>query len=231
MTEPVVPDATAPNRLPLIAGAGVGTIALILVLTQVLGGDDNDDAAPPVAAPPPATTPPPVAPTTIAPPGAPAETFEVFSTKNPFVPLRAAISGGTGATSGGAGTAAGGSTATGGGTATGTGGTTTGGGTATGTGGTTTGSGGTATGTGGTATGTGGTEPRRGSRVALLDVFTAAGETVANVRVNDTVYKVSEGEVFATSFKVVSLSQADRCGRFVFGDDSFRLCRNEETLK
>ncbi|HVE46370.1 MAG TPA: hypothetical protein VNA57_06450 [Acidimicrobiales bacterium] len=219
MTEPVTPGAAPPNRLPLILGAGVGAIALIFVATQVLGGDDDSDDAAPLPTPTPeATVPAPVTPTTVAPSGSLPETFEVFSTKNPFVPLRAAATGGTGG-------ATGGSTATGGGTTAGTGGTATGGTT---TGGTTTGTGGTTS--GGTTSG-GGTEPRRGSRVALMDVFTEAGGTVANVRVNDTVYKVSEGEVFATSFKVVSLSLGDRCGRFVFGDDSFRLCRNEETLK
>ncbi len=51
------------------------------------------------------------------------------------------------------------------------------------------------------------------------------------MRVNDTVHKVSAGQVFATNFKVVSLSPGDRCGRFLFGDDAFRLCRGEESLK
>ena len=54
---------------------------------------------------------------------------------------------------------------------------------------------------------------------------------MANVRVNDTVHKVSAGQAFATNFKVVSLSQSDRCGRFLFGDESFRLCKGEEVLK
>lgn len=224
MTEPVTPGGAPPNRLPLILGAGVGAIALIFVATQVLGGDDDPDDAAPLPTPTlDSTVPAPVTPTSLPPSGSLPETFEVFSTKNPFVPLRAAATGSTGG-------ATGGSTAGGGGTTAGTGGTATGGTT---TGGATTGTGGTTSGgttSGGTTSG-GRTEPRRGSRVALMDVFTEAGGTVANVRVNDTVYKVSEGEVFATSFKVVSLSQADRCGRFVFGDDSFRLCRNEETLK
>lgn len=64
-----------------------------------------------------------------------------------------------------------------------------------------------------------------------MDVFVEGGRTVAQVRVNDTVHKVSSGQVFASRFKVVSLSQADRCGRFVFGDDPFRLCKGEQTLK
>ncbi|HSH59582.1 MAG TPA: hypothetical protein VK988_08075, partial [Acidimicrobiales bacterium] len=72
---------------------------------------------------------------------------------------------------------------------------------------------------------------RRGARVALQDVFAEGGRVKANVRVNDTVYKVAAGEVFATNFKVVSLSQGDKCGRFVLGDDPFRLCKGEELLK
>ena len=67
--------------------------------------------------------------------------------------------------------------------------------------------------------------------MALQDVFVEGGRVKANVRVNDTVHKVAAGEVFATSFKVVSLSQGDRCGRFLFADDPFRLCKGEELLK
>lgn len=220
MTEPVTP-AAAPNRLPLIIGVGAGLLLLIFLLTQVLGDDDDSDTT--TADVPPTFAPPLVVPTTVPGGEPPAETFETFNTKNPFVPLRILSSGGGG---GGATT-----TATGGGTAIG------GGTTATATGGT---SGGTATGgtatSGGTSTGrstTGGTstEPIRGARVALLDVFAEGGKVVANVKVNDTVYKVSDGQVFATSFKVVALSQADDCGRFVFGDDAFRLCKGEESLK
>lgn len=221
MTEPIAPDAPQ-NRLPLILGIGAGVLILIFLLSQMLGGDD-DDADTTSSTVPTAPAPSTVVPTTAPGTGAPAETFETFNTKNPFVPLRILSSGGGG---GGATT-----TATGGGTAIG------GGTTATATGGT---SGGTATGgtatSGGTSTGrstTGGTstEPIRGARVALLDVFAEGGKVVANVKVNDTVYKVSDGQVFATSFKVVALSQADDCGRFVFGDDAFRLCKGEESLK
>lgn len=220
MTEPTTP-AAAPNRLPLILGAGAGVLLLIFLLSQVLGGDDDPE---PTATPlSPMPTVPIVPPTTVAPGSVPAETFETFNTKNPFVPLRIVSTGG-----GGGGAAA---APTGGGTVTATpGGTTVTGGTGvtgtTATGGTT----GTGTTTGGTGT-VGATEPRRGARVALLDVFAEDGKVVANVKVNDTVYKVSEGQVFATNFKVVSLSQGEDCGRFVFGDDAFRLCKGEESLK
>jgi hypothetical protein len=75
------------------------------------------------------------------------------------------------------------------------------------------------------------TEPGRSTRVALLDVFAENGRTVANVRVNDTVSKVAAGDTFATNFKAVSLDPAQRCGRFLFGDDQFRICKGEEVLK
>lgn len=222
------PQEANPNRRALmILGIGLGVLLLIFVVTR-LGDDDAADDTLAV----PATAPPGVS-TTIAPPpaaGAPGETpvesFEVFNTKNPFVPLRVAAGAGGSAGTTGAGTTGAGTTAGGTGTTTGT--ATTGGGTATGTG---TGGTGTTTGTSGAAKTGGATEPRRGARVALLDVFSEAGKVVANVRVNDQVFKVSAGQTFGTNFQAVSLSQADDCGRFLFGDDQFRLCKGEETLK
>jgi hypothetical protein len=76
------------------------------------------------------------------------------------------------------------------------------------------------------------TEPRPAQRVALLEVFTDADQRlVATVRVNDTVHEVGEGDSFASNYRVVSLSQAERCGQFLFGDDRFRLCEGEQLLK
>ncbi|MER3452514.1 MAG: hypothetical protein C4344_02170, partial [Acidimicrobiia bacterium] len=67
-------------------------------------------------------------------------------------------------------------------------------------------------------------------RVALLEIFEDAGVRVANVRVDDTVYeRLKPGDVFAGSYKVVSLERT--CGTFLFGDDRFRLCVGEEVLK
>ena len=166
--------------------------------------------------------------------GPPTETFEVFSTKNPFTPLINPPSGG-GAASGGA---------TGGGTTGGGARTTVGGGTAGGgsTGATTQttlrGGSGSGSGPGGTTTtqpggSSGGqaNEPRRQQRVALVDVLRRNGRLVAQVRVNDTVYTAAEGEVFAENYRVLSIDEANECGRFIFGDEQFRLCRGEETLK
>jgi hypothetical protein len=77
------------------------------------------------------------------------------------------------------------------------------------------------------------TEPRASQRIEVLDVFTnEAGRLVANVKINDTVHQeVGEGDTFAANYKVVSLSQADRCGSFLYGDDAFKLCVGEQTLK
>jgi hypothetical protein len=179
-------------------------------------GGGGDDAATPTTQP--APVPAPETATTTTAPGD-VQTFEVFSSKNPFTPLAGDQAGGGGsAPTGGGGTGTGTGTGTGAGTGT-TGGTGTGG---TGTGGT----------TGTTPDGTtAGVEPQRAQRVALLDVFTEGGQVKANVRVNTTVHKVGVGDEFADRYKVLSLDGASECGRFLFGDDSFRLCRGEQALK
>lgn len=218
MTAPQSP--ADPNRRAIvILLVGLSAVALFLLVTQVLGGGDDDEAVGPVTT----TSRPSGTTTTTTTPGeTPVESFEVFSTKNPFVPLRV-TGGATGVTGTTGSTGTGGTTTGSTSSGTSTGGTSTG---STGTGGTSSG-----TSTGGTSTGGGSTEPRRSQRVALLDVFAEQGNVVANVRVNDRVYKVSAGETFADSFRALSLSQTDDCGQFMFGDDQFRLCRGEELLK
>ena len=52
---------------------------------------------------------------------------------------------------------------------------------------------------------------------------------MAKVQVGSTVYTVGEGDVFATSYRVVSLSSP--CGQFLFGDAPFQLCEGEEVIK
>ena len=74
------------------------------------------------------------------------------------------------------------------------------------------------------------TEPRRPQRVALLNVYQSGGRTVADVRVNGTVFRgLAPGQTFDTNFKVVSLQ--GNCGSFLFGDEQFQLCKGEEVLK
>lgn len=211
------PQATPSNRRALIIlGVGAGLIAVVLLASRLLGGGGSGDSAAPVTVPnraAGATT----TTTTTAPGPAPAETFEVFSTKNPFTPLVDTTGGG----------GSGGATPTtppgGGATATTLPGGTSGGGSPTAT---------TAPGGGSSPTTVpGSVEPRPAQRVALLDIYDREdGARVANVRVNDTVYEsLAPGDVFAGSYKVVALD--DRCGTFLFGDDRFRLCRGEEVLK
>ena len=88
------------------------------------------------------------------------------------------------------------------------------------------------TGTGGSTTTTTipSNEPAPGTSVALLDVFQSPdGTPRAKVQVGSTVYTVGEGNVFATSYRVVSLDAP--CGQFLFGDAPFKLCEGEEVIK
>lgn len=218
-----------PNRRALTLGAIVLAVLLLLFLASRIllgGGEDPEDTALPEPSGPTTTT-------TFAPtpdgglPGRPTESFEVFSTKNPFTPLinppsvGGPASGGTTATTSGGGFAGGGTTQT---TIRGGSGTTGGGGT---------GSGGTTSTTqrGDGASGGQANEPRPQQRVSLIDVLRRNGQLVAQVRVNDEVFTVGEGEVFADNYRVLSIDETNECGRFVFGDEQFRLCRGEETLK
>lgn len=132
--------------------------------------------------------------------GTPLETFDVFAPRDPFVPLIAAASAGEGEAG------AGGGAETGGGGATGDNGDGNGGAPQTETGG---------------AVG--------GHTVKLMDVFTKNGETVAQVQVDGTVHTVSQGDTFAQSFQVLSIS--GKCATLLFGDDEFTLCEGEEILK
>lgn len=132
----------------------------------------------------------------------PPATFDVFATKNPFEPVVIVTPDTTPST-----TPTGGTTPA----------TTPAGGT-------------TPTGGSTTTTSPASVNPSPGTSVALLDVFPAAGGvTQAKVQVGSTVYTVGVGTVFATSYRVVSLS--GQCGQFLFGDAPFRLCEGEEVIK
>ncbi len=216
MTQPLeapIEGAGGPRRRPppLLIGGAVALVAMLLVVLVLVSGG-GDGGSPSTTTTPSPSRPRPGANTTTTVAGGPSETFEVFTTKNPFLPLRSAGGAAAPSPTGGAGAAPG---AAQGGSATRPGSSTGGGG----------------AGATSSASQGGGNEPRRGARVALQDVFVEAGRVKANVRVNDTVHKVSAGQVFATNFKVVSISQADNCGRFLFADDSFRLCRGEQVIK
>jgi hypothetical protein len=213
MAEPVVIGEPRPDRnrrIVVLAGIAAVLVLAVVVLPGVLfgGGDGGDDEFdfPPVASP---------STTTTAPGDAPAETFETFSDTNPFTPLVEL------------GPAPGDVVAPPDDTATtipldddgftfpedpdatfppedeGT-----------------------------TTSTTVGPPPRQPDRVSLLEVFTEpSGRIVASVRVNDSTHQVAEGDVFATSYRVLDLDIRARCGQFLFGDDRFGLCEGEETLK
>jgi len=194
------------RALVIAAAGGVFLLVFFFVILPNLfgggGGGGGTTAQPPLARPRVTTT-------TLPRAGAPPESFEVFNTKNPFTPLTGPAGAGGGATTG---------TTVPGGTTTPTGGA--------GTGATT----GTTVVGGGGAAGGAATEPRRSQRVALLNVYQSGGRTVADVRVNDTVFtKLAPGATFASNFKVVSLQ--GQCGTFLFGDERFQLCKGEEVLK
>lgn len=204
------------RRLTVLAGVGAALVLALLLGSKLMAGGGGDDTATSTSRSSSRTasartgTSPQAAPATPAAPQAPAtaETFEVFTTKNPFVALRtttkAAPAPAARPTVSPAAVTATPAVATA-----------------------------TPTATPAVATtGVQATEPSRSTiRVAVLDVFTDGGRTVANVRVNDTVSKVGAGDAFATNFKVVSLDAATRCGRFLFSDDQFQLCKGEEVLK
>jgi hypothetical protein len=72
-------------------------------------------------------------------------------------------------------------------------------------------------------------DPSGGTAVAVIDVYDEAGATLAVVQVGSTQYTVAAGQVFATSYKVVSLSGT--CGQFMYGDSPFSLCEGEQVIK
>lgn len=74
--------------------------------------------------------------------------------------------------------------------------------------------------------------PERGTRVQLREIYDIESGTVATIVVDGVAYEeVAEGEVFATSFQVVSLDVGTGCGMFLQGDVDFELCVGQEILK
>jgi hypothetical protein len=68
-----------------------------------------------------------------------------------------------------------------------------------------------------------------GQTVSLVDVFTEDGVASAVVQVNDTLYEVAANEVFADSYRVLSIEPP--CVTLQYGDDRFSLCEGESVLK
>jgi hypothetical protein len=68
-----------------------------------------------------------------------------------------------------------------------------------------------------------------GLTVTLLDVTSDADGTRIIVQVNDTLYEVTVGSIFAGSFQVLAISPP--CADLLFGDDTFTLCQGDRVLK
>ncbi len=72
--------------------------------------------------------------------------------------------------------------------------------------------------------------PQGRQAVGLEDVFVEAGRRLARMHVGSlTLPNLHEGESFAGSFQVISLT--DRCGEFQHGDDRFPLCEGEDVFR
>ena len=67
-----------------------------------------------------------------------------------------------------------------------------------------------------------------GHDVALLAVYRRGGEDRAQVSVDSTVHRPSEGERFAGNFRLISADPGTRCARIVFGDEGFTLCTSQQ---
>ncbi len=65
--------------------------------------------------------------------------------------------------------------------------------------------------------------------VTLVDIRKQSGKLVATVDVNGKDYNASEGQTFASNFRVLSLNSS--CGTFVFGDERFSLCIGQQVNK
>ena len=63
-----------------------------------------------------------------------------------------------------------------------------------------------------------------GKTIVLLNVFSRAGEDLAQVTVNNRPYTVSEGERFSQSFELVRVT--GDCAAFLYVEESFTLCTN-----
>ncbi|MDQ3985460.1 MAG: hypothetical protein M3280_03065 [Actinomycetota bacterium] len=197
-----------------VSGRQVGIIVGVLVLVLLLfwflflrgggGGDETAIPEAPVTEPAPPTEPPDEK----QPPGdragnkGPVETFEVFAPRDPFEPLIDLTQGGgtdAGDTEGDTGDAGDGTDTDGDGDV---------------------------DSEDGSPTDTGDSENVEGHTVELVATLEDGS---VQIRVDDTVYTVEEGENFAQNFQLVSVT--DDCATVLFGDDQFTICEGQEILK
>lgn len=89
-------------------------------------------------------------------------------------------------------------------------------------------SGGGAAGAGATS---GSSAPSRGNQISVMSVYAYQGQTTASISVDDTVYRVVEGDHFGGNYSVVSLSQATQCASLNNGRVTFQVCQGQQILK
>jgi hypothetical protein len=71
--------------------------------------------------------------------------------------------------------------------------------------------------------------PSGAQHVTLVDISGSGSNRTATVEVDSQTYTVKEGDTFAGSYKVKSLTAS--CGTFMFGDETFTLCVGQEVIK
>ena len=208
-------NAPDTKRLAVIGAAGAVVILGLLVFALTRGSGKSSSASSPSTTAPSSrsvsqralaagrraqTSPSTTTTTTTTPVESMPDSFETFTERNPFEPAVGVSTGVTPTTP----------------TTTGTTATTA-----------------PATGTGGAATTETTTPPSQnpssGTVVQLLEVVPVSGQSSARVQVGSTVYTVTPGQTFDTSYKLVSLSGS--CGQFLFGDSPFQLCQGQQVLK
>jgi hypothetical protein len=203
--------AAAPNnrRVVILLAVGGLLIAVFALYSLTSGGGSSNEAgkgpiSPNSGGPGTALTPSsPATPSTTKPaaPSVPDGQFDIFATRNPFEPAISVTDSGTGAPrTGPEETVPGGAAPVDPSTPADT-----------------------------TPTTPASPDPAAGTTVAVISVFDQAGVTSAVVQVGSTQYTVAAGQVFATSYKVVSLSGT--CGQFMYGDSPFSLCEGEQVIK
>jgi hypothetical protein len=68
-----------------------------------------------------------------------------------------------------------------------------------------------------------------GRVVTLIEVGSSDAGPTARVQVDDVIYEVTTGEVFATSFRLLTIDGS--CVTLQYGDDTVRLCEGQRVLK
>jgi len=64
--------------------------------------------------------------------------------------------------------------------------------------------------------------------IELISVYTSNGQPTGNVTVDGVAYTVYDGSTFATNFTVIDLDTTTSCGTFLYADYEFELCSGQQ---